>query len=64
MKQAKAAYAAYYSTLNMESICSPEMSVDFQRTTRRYITEDRSLHNHRCENLRSHILILQLAEAN
>jgi hypothetical protein len=29
-----------------------ETSVDFQRTTRRYIPEDRTLHKHRCENLR------------
>jgi hypothetical protein len=29
-----------YSTLKMETICSSETSVDFQRTTRRYITED------------------------
>jgi hypothetical protein len=35
----------------MEMICSSEKSVDFQRTTRRYI----SVHNHRCENLKSYI---------
>jgi hypothetical protein len=29
--------------------------VDTQRTTRRYIPEDCTLHNHRCENLRSYI---------
>jgi hypothetical protein len=29
-------------------------SVDFQWTTRRYIPEDRSLHNHHCDNLRSY----------
>jgi uncharacterized membrane protein len=29
---------------------------DFQRTTRRYILEDSTLHNHRCENLKSYIL--------
>jgi hypothetical protein len=34
----------------MKVTCSPETSVDFQRTTRRYIPEDRT-HNHRCENL-------------
>jgi hypothetical protein len=34
---------------------SSETSVDFQRTTRHYISEDSTLHNHRCENL---ILIL------
>jgi hypothetical protein len=36
----------------MEAICCSETSVDFQRTTRRYIPEDITLHNHRCENLK------------
>jgi hypothetical protein len=35
---------AYSSTLKMEAICSSETSVDFQRTTWRYIPEDRTLH--------------------
>jgi hypothetical protein len=35
---------AYSSTLQMEAVCSSETSVDFQRTTRRYIPEDRTLH--------------------
>jgi hypothetical protein len=39
------------STLKMEVTYSSETSVDFQRTTRRYIPEERTLHNHRCENL-------------
>jgi hypothetical protein len=43
------------STLKMEAICSSEMSVDTQRTTRRYMPEDETLHNHRCENLKSYI---------
>jgi hypothetical protein len=34
-------------------------SVDFQRTTRRYIPEDKSLHNNRCENLKSYIAFVQ-----
>jgi hypothetical protein len=38
----------------METICSSEMSVDTQRTTRRHIPEDDNLHNHRCENLKSY----------
>jgi hypothetical protein len=37
-------------TLNVESTCSSEVSVDFQRTTRRYIPEDRTLYNYRYEN--------------
>jgi hypothetical protein len=32
--------SAYSSTMKMEAICSFETSVDFQRTTRRYIPED------------------------
>jgi hypothetical protein len=37
------------STLKMEAICSSETSVETQRTTRRHIAEDDTLHNHRCE---------------
>jgi hypothetical protein len=33
-------------------------NVDFQRTTRSYIPEDSTLHNHPCENLRSYIIII------
>jgi hypothetical protein len=39
--------------LKMEVICSSETSVEFQRTTRRYIPEESTRHNHRCENLKS-----------
>jgi hypothetical protein len=46
-------WVAYSSTLKMEAICSSETSVDTQRTTRRYISEDSTLHDHRCENLKS-----------
>jgi hypothetical protein len=34
---------AYFSTLKMEATCASETSVDFQRTTRRYIPEDSTL---------------------
>jgi hypothetical protein len=47
-----------FSTLKMEAICSSEMSVDIQRTTRRHIPEDDTLHNHLCENLKSQIIRL------
>jgi hypothetical protein len=43
-----------FSTLKMEAICSSETSVDTQLTTRRYFPEDGTLHNHRCENLKSY----------
>jgi hypothetical protein len=41
--RARSACLAYHSTLTMEVTCSCEMSVDFQRTTRRYIPEYRTL---------------------
>jgi hypothetical protein len=31
--------------------CSSETTVDFQRIALRYIPEDRTLHNHRCESI-------------
>jgi hypothetical protein len=34
---------AFSSTLNMETKCSSETSVDFQRTTQRHVPEDRIL---------------------
>jgi hypothetical protein len=37
---------AYSSNLRMKATCSSKTSADFQRTTRRYIPEDRTLHNH------------------
>jgi hypothetical protein len=45
---------AYFSALKMEAICFSETSVHIQRTTRRYIPDDSTLHSHRCENLKSH----------
>jgi hypothetical protein len=40
--------------LKMEAICSSETSVATQQTTGRHIPEDDTLHNHRCENLKSY----------
>jgi hypothetical protein len=40
--------------LKMESTRSSETLVDFQRTTRRYIPEDGTFYNHRCENVKSY----------
>jgi hypothetical protein len=45
---------AYSSTLKMKATFYCETSVDIQRTTPRYISEDITLHNHYCENLRSY----------
>jgi hypothetical protein len=46
---------AYSSNLKMEATCPSEKSVDFQQTTRRYISEDTILHNHRFEYLKYYI---------
>jgi hypothetical protein len=37
--------------------CFSETSVDFRRTTWRYIPQDNTLHNHRRENIKSYIII-------
>jgi hypothetical protein len=47
----------FFSTLKTEVICSSDTSVDTQRTTLRYIPEDDTLHNYRCENLKSYMWI-------
>lgn len=39
----------------LEVIFSSDTSVDFQRDTRRFILEDKTLHNHRWENVKSYI---------
>jgi hypothetical protein len=38
----------------MDAICFSETSVETWRTTHRRIPEDDTLHNHRCENLKSY----------
>jgi hypothetical protein len=48
----------------MEATCSSETSTDFQRTTRRYIPDNNILHNHRCENLKSYIVISKKQNKN
>jgi hypothetical protein len=45
-----------YSYLKMETSCSSETSVAFQLTTRRYIQEHSTLHNHNWQNLKSYII--------
>jgi hypothetical protein len=40
--------------MEMETTCSPETSIDFQRSTQCYILEDRIIHNYSCENLKSY----------
>jgi hypothetical protein len=50
-KQSPVSRWGYYSAMKMEVTFFSEVSVDFQRTTRRYIPEDGALRNHRCKNL-------------
>jgi hypothetical protein len=38
----------------MEAICYSETSVGIQRSTRHYIPEESTIHNSRCENLKSY----------
>jgi hypothetical protein len=45
---------AYSLILKMEATCSSETSVDFQWTTQYYIPQDKTLHNHHYENLKSY----------
>jgi hypothetical protein len=47
---------AYYSTMKMYAICSSKKSVDFHQTIWHYVPEDRILHSHHCENLKSKYL--------
>jgi hypothetical protein len=39
-------------SLKLVVTCSSETWVEIQLTIRRYISEDRTLHDHRCENLK------------
>jgi hypothetical protein len=54
----------YSSTLKMEAIRSSETSGAIQRTTRRHIPEYDTLHNHRCENLKSCMLSFDISLKN
>jgi hypothetical protein len=45
----------------MEAIYFSDTSVDFKRTTRRYITEKSIIRNHGCDDLKSYKLSLLLA---
>jgi hypothetical protein len=51
-------FSAYSSILKMEATCSSEMSIDFHRTTRRYIPEDGNLSDHLSENLTFYIYVV------
>jgi hypothetical protein len=48
-------FSAYSLTMKMEATCSCELSADFQWTTWCHIPEDRTLHDHQYENLKSYM---------
>jgi hypothetical protein len=48
----------------MEAKYFSETSVYFQLTTRRYIPENSTLHDHCCGNLRSYVIVTQLLRLN
>jgi hypothetical protein len=52
----------YSLTSKMEAAFSSETSVDFQQITWRYTPDDRTLHNHCCENLKSCIFLLSICK--
>jgi hypothetical protein len=47
--------------IKKEAMCFSETSLCLQQSTRRYIPDDRTLHNHRYENLRFYIGVSQFA---
>jgi hypothetical protein len=49
---------AYSSTLKMEPTCSSETSIDFQRSIRHYIPEDRTLRHKFCLKSRVNVYFL------
>jgi hypothetical protein len=49
---------AYSSILTVETICSSETTVDYHRTAPHCIPKDVTLYSHRCEKLRSNLLVL------
>jgi hypothetical protein len=52
----------YSLSLKMEATCSSEMSVDFQWPAWHYISDDKTLHNHWCENVKSYTALEVLTE--
>jgi hypothetical protein len=55
---------AYSSTLKTEAIRSSEISVDFYRSTRRYVPQARTLHSYRCEHPKSMFAVTVLRRAH
>jgi hypothetical protein len=57
-KALHAACLTYSSTLKMGVTRFSKKSVDVQQTTQHHIPEDRTLHYHCCENLKTYIIEL------
>jgi hypothetical protein len=53
-------WVAYSSSMKIEVTCASDRLVHFQQTAWHYTSEDRSLHNHCSENLKSCILQYRL----
>jgi hypothetical protein len=53
-----AGYLLYSAALKMEVIYSCVTAVGIYQTTRSYIAEDRTLHSHHCEDLKSNSMYL------
>jgi hypothetical protein len=49
-----------YSTLMMEATFSSETAVVSTDYTTLHVSEDKTVHNHRCENLQSYIIIMNI----
>jgi hypothetical protein len=61
MKQVATAYNFLLgSTPKIEATCSSDTLTNFQRTTRRYMPEDTTLHSIRYENLESYWLLVRI----
>jgi hypothetical protein len=50
--------------MKMEAKYSSEASFDFQGNARRYIPEDITPYNHRCENLKSYAVLVRFVSRN
>jgi hypothetical protein len=64
-KRNKVSVTSFHACFLIGTLFDPEdgwKSVDFQRTTRRYIPENRTLHNHLCENLKSYKPLFSTAD--
>jgi hypothetical protein len=50
-----------FENLKMEATYSSEASAGFQRTALRYIQDNRTFHNHSCDNLIYHVIVINIS---